>query len=116
MAERAGSARGLLVQGMQDVPMEELQGGMVLGMSAGASAPEVLTDGILEALRAQFEAGRDAIGKGGLLKDRLQGETIARDMADWLETQDGWRPVGTTASPISGGDGNREYLLVGRKA
>ncbi|SHJ58438.1 4-hydroxy-3-methylbut-2-enyl diphosphate reductase [Aureimonas altamirensis DSM 21988] len=55
VAERAGSARGLLVQGMQDVPMDELQGGMVLGMSAGASAPEVLTDGILDALRAQFE-------------------------------------------------------------
>ncbi|WP_060606142.1 TlyA family RNA methyltransferase [Aureimonas altamirensis] len=67
-------------------------------------------------VKPQFEAGREAIGKGGLLKDRLQGETIARDMADWLETQDGWRPVGTTASPISGGDGNREYLLVGRKA
>ncbi|WP_285293864.1 TlyA family RNA methyltransferase [Aureimonas altamirensis] len=67
-------------------------------------------------VKPQFEAGRDAIGKGGLLKDRSQGEAIARDMSGWLGAQDGWRPVGTTASPIAGGDGNREYLLVGRKA
>ena len=67
-------------------------------------------------VKPQFEAGRDAIGKGGLLKDRAQGEAIARDMAGWLEAQDGWRSIGTTASPISGGDGNREFLLVGRKA
>ncbi len=67
-------------------------------------------------VKPQFEAGRDAIGKGGLLKDRAQGEAIARDMAGWLEARDGWRSIGTSASPISGGDGNREFLLVGRKA
>lgn len=67
-------------------------------------------------VKPQFEAGRDAIGKGGLLKDRSLGDTIARDMSGWLEAQEGWRSVGTTTSPIAGGDGNREYLLVGRKA
>lgn len=67
-------------------------------------------------VKPQFEAGREAIGKGGLLKDRAQAETIAQDLAGWLDAQPGWHTIGTTASPIAGGDGNREYLLVGRKA
>ncbi|MBB3998824.1 4-hydroxy-3-methylbut-2-enyl diphosphate reductase [Aureimonas pseudogalii] len=55
VAERAGSRRGLLVQGVADVRVGEIAPGSVLGMSAGASAPEVLTDEILAALRARFE-------------------------------------------------------------
>ncbi len=67
-------------------------------------------------VKPQFEAGREAIGKGGILKDASAGERIAADMAEWLATQPGWTPIGITASPISGGDGNHEYLLGGRKA
>ena len=66
-------------------------------------------------VKPQFEAGREAIGKGGLLKDPSLGERIAADMATWLETQAGWRTLGVAPSPIEGGDGNREYLLGGRK-
>lgn len=66
-------------------------------------------------VKPQFEAGREAIGKGGLLRDPALGERIAADMAAWLERQPGWRALGVTPSPIEGGDGNREYLLGGRK-
>jgi len=54
VAERAGSARGLLVRGVEDLPLDEIPAGGVLGMSAGASAPEILTDRIMEALRERF--------------------------------------------------------------
>lgn len=67
-------------------------------------------------VKPQFEAGREAIGKGGILRDQSSGERIAADMAEWLATQAGWTPIGITASPIAGGDGNHEYLLGGRKA
>jgi len=33
----------------------------------------------------------------------------------WLETKAGWRALGLCPSPIEGGDGNREYLLAGKK-
>lgn len=62
-------------------------------------------------VKPQFEAGREAIGKGGLLRDPEQGGLIARDLAAWLGAQPGWRALGTMPSPIAGGDGNREYLL-----
>ncbi|MBX3570438.1 MAG: TlyA family RNA methyltransferase [Rhizobiaceae bacterium] len=62
-------------------------------------------------VKPQFEAGREAIGKGGLLRDPAQGPRIASDLAAWLGSVPGWRVLGVIDSPISGGDGNREYLL-----
>lgn len=66
-------------------------------------------------VKPQFEAGREAIGKGGLLKDAALGEVIANDLQVWLNTQPGWQALGFCASPITGGDGNQEYILAGRK-
>jgi 23S rRNA (cytidine1920-2'-O)/16S rRNA (cytidine1409-2'-O)-methyltransferase len=66
-------------------------------------------------VKPQFEAGRDAIGKGGLLKDKSLGEKIARDLSDWLGAQPGWRSLGFCPSPIEGGGGNAEFLLAGIK-
>lgn len=66
-------------------------------------------------VKPQFEAGREAIGKGGILRDPADGERIAEELKLWLETQPGWRALGLCPSPIEGGDGNREYLLAGKK-
>jgi len=66
-------------------------------------------------VKPQFEAGREAIGKGGLLRDPAKAQEIAEDMAQWLRTNPGWRTIGLAPSPIEGGDGNREFLLAGRK-
>lgn len=66
-------------------------------------------------VKPQFEAGRDAIGKGGILRDPADGERVATDLRDWLDRQPGWRAIGLVPSPIEGGDGNLEYLLAGRK-
>lgn len=66
-------------------------------------------------IKPQFEAGREAIGKGGLLRDPAEGERIANDLAAWLDNFPGWRAFGSTLSPIEGGDGNREFLLAGIK-
>lgn len=66
-------------------------------------------------VKPQFEAGRAALGKGGVLKDAAEGERIAEAMRDWLATQPGWRALGLAASPLEGGEGNREYLLAGEK-
>jgi 23S rRNA (cytidine1920-2'-O)/16S rRNA (cytidine1409-2'-O)-methyltransferase len=65
--------------------------------------------------KPQFEAGRQAIGKGGLLKDKSLGECIAQDLSDWLNAQPHWRSLGLCPSPIEGGDGNAEFLLAGIK-
>ena len=66
-------------------------------------------------IKPQFEAGREAIGKGGVLKDKTLGPKIAEDMCEWLGAQKGWRAIGVCDSPIEGADGNHEYLLGGIK-
>lgn len=61
-------------------------------------------------VKPQFEAGREAIGKGGLVDPAL-GEEAATRVANWLDGRYGWRTRGLRPSPIQGGDGNIEYLL-----
>lgn len=67
-------------------------------------------------VKPQFEAGRQAIGKGGLLRDATQGPLIADELAAWLGEQPGWQAVGPIASPIVGSDGNHEFLIGGVKS
>jgi 23S rRNA (cytidine1920-2'-O)/16S rRNA (cytidine1409-2'-O)-methyltransferase len=66
-------------------------------------------------VKPQFEAGREAIASGGIVRDPAARLAALDGIAAWMETQ-GWRVVGTMESPIEGGDGNREFLLAARKA
>lgn len=66
-------------------------------------------------VKPQFEAGREAIGKGGILKNAADGPRMAEVLRDWLDAVPGWRALGTCPSPVEGGDGNREFLLAGVK-
>jgi 23S rRNA (cytidine1920-2'-O)/16S rRNA (cytidine1409-2'-O)-methyltransferase len=62
-------------------------------------------------VKPQFEVGRDAVGKGGIVRDPHAGERAAADIAQWLERDLGWRVGGVILSPIEGGDGSREFLV-----
>lgn len=65
-------------------------------------------------VKPQFEAGKDRIGKGGLV-DPTVAERVAGDLKSWLDTVPGWRSAGLLPSPVKGGDGNAEWLLHGQK-
>lgn len=66
-------------------------------------------------VKPQFEAGRDAISKAGLLKDPETAPEVAAELERWLTDDMGWTSLGMIPSPIAGGDGNQEFLLAGRK-
>ncbi|HLP68985.1 MAG TPA: TlyA family RNA methyltransferase [Rhizobium sp.] len=66
-------------------------------------------------VKPQFEAGREAISKAGLLKDPESAPKVAAELERWLVEDIGWQSLGLIASPIAGGDGNQEFLLAGRK-
>jgi 4-hydroxy-3-methylbut-2-enyl diphosphate reductase len=55
VAERAGAKRSLLVQRADEIPWDEIGGIGILGLSAGASAPEIIVDEIIEAFAARFD-------------------------------------------------------------
>ncbi|WP_455478600.1 TlyA family RNA methyltransferase [Bartonella sp. B10] len=66
-------------------------------------------------VKPQFEIGRDGIGKRGILKNPSMAKKIAEDLFYWLDTQMDWTAKGLIPSPITGSDGNLEYLLFGEK-
>ncbi|MEP3048697.1 MAG: TlyA family RNA methyltransferase [Roseibium sp.] len=66
-------------------------------------------------VKPQFEAGKDNIGKGGLVDPEIAAQT-ARDLQLWLLTVPGWQAGDLIPSPVKGGDGNAEWLLYGKKS
>jgi 23S rRNA (cytidine1920-2'-O)/16S rRNA (cytidine1409-2'-O)-methyltransferase len=62
-------------------------------------------------VKPQFEAGRAAIGKGGVVRDAAVRDAQADKISAWLDGLPGWRVVGVIPSPIEGGSGNQEFLL-----
>ena len=65
-------------------------------------------------IKPQFEAGRDEVGKGGVVRDPAVHERVSAEAADWVRSQ-GWDVLGITPSPITGPEGNVEFLLGASK-
>lgn len=65
-------------------------------------------------VKPQFEVGRERIGKGGLVAAD-DANRSAEDIAAWLGIRPGWSSRSLIPSPITGGDGNTEFLLWGIK-
>jgi 23S rRNA (cytidine1920-2'-O)/16S rRNA (cytidine1409-2'-O)-methyltransferase len=62
-------------------------------------------------IKPQFEAGPGATKKGGV-RDEAVHARVCADISVWMSSQAGWRVMGVTPSPILGGEGNREFLLM----
>jgi 23S rRNA (cytidine1920-2'-O)/16S rRNA (cytidine1409-2'-O)-methyltransferase len=61
-------------------------------------------------VKPQFEAGRAEVGKGGVVRDPGVHQRVCSEAAEWIVSQ-GWRILGITESPITGPEGNIEFLL-----
>jgi 23S rRNA (cytidine1920-2'-O)/16S rRNA (cytidine1409-2'-O)-methyltransferase len=61
-------------------------------------------------VKPQFEAGREEVGKGGVVRDPLVHDRVCIQAKDWVESQ-GWTVLGVAQSPITGPEGNVEFLL-----
>ena len=71
---------------------------------------------LITLVKPQFEMdSRADIGRGGIVKDIEAREAALARVSDWLEQQ-GWAVQASTESPITGGDGNVEFLLWARRA
>ncbi|HUJ04126.1 MAG TPA: TlyA family RNA methyltransferase [Rhizomicrobium sp.] len=62
-------------------------------------------------VKPQFEVGRFAIGKGGVVRDAKAQNAALEDIAAWIAAN-GWTILGHMESPIAGGEGNREFLIA----
>jgi 23S rRNA (cytidine1920-2'-O)/16S rRNA (cytidine1409-2'-O)-methyltransferase len=73
--------------------------------------PEAL---LVALVKPQFEAGREEVGKGGVVRDPRVHSRVCASAAEWVESQD-WDVLGIARSPITGPEGNIEFLLGAKK-
>jgi 23S rRNA (cytidine1920-2'-O)/16S rRNA (cytidine1409-2'-O)-methyltransferase len=62
-------------------------------------------------IKPQFEAGPGAVGAKGVVRDPAVHEQVCARIVAWWSALPGWRVLGVTPSPITGPEGNREFLL-----
>ncbi len=93
-----------------DVSFISLQKALPTALDLCANSASLVT-----LIKPQFELGPKSIGKGGLVmanEEEIMG--LIDDTKEFLKER-GWDVIGVIDSPISGGDGNREYLIGARK-
>jgi 23S rRNA (cytidine1920-2'-O)/16S rRNA (cytidine1409-2'-O)-methyltransferase len=66
-------------------------------------------------IKPQFEVGRGEVGKGGVVRDPALHARVCAEVRDWLESE-GWAVQGITRSPITGPEGNVEFLISARRS
>ncbi len=68
---------------------------------------------VVSLIKPQFEAGKDQVGKNGIVKDpKIHTQVLQNVMSFALDK--GYEPLGLTYSPIKGGEGNIEFLLYSK--
>ncbi|QYE36483.1 TlyA family RNA methyltransferase [Polymorphobacter sp. PAMC 29334] len=84
----------------------------VLGVPLTFAAPAAR---LMALIKPQFEAGRGEVGKGGVVRDPAIHERVCAEVAAWVAGQ-GWRVDGIVPSPITGPEGNVEFLIAAQRA
>ena len=84
----------------------------VLGPALGLARPGAQ---LIALIKPQFEAGRGEVGKGGVVRDPAIHQRVCGEVGEWVSGQ-GWAIAGIVPSPITGPEGNIEFLLGATKA
>lgn len=66
-------------------------------------------------IKPQFEVGKGEVGKGGIVRDPEQHRAVCEKIETWLTNLPGWHVIGIDKSPITGAEGNVEFLIVARR-
>jgi 23S rRNA (cytidine1920-2'-O)/16S rRNA (cytidine1409-2'-O)-methyltransferase len=89
-----------------------------IGLTTVLPAPLALAAehaALVALVKPQFEAGREHVGKGGVVRDPAVHSSVCDRASAWLGAQPGWAVEGVVESPILGAEGNREFLLWARR-
>jgi len=65
-------------------------------------------------IKPQFEVGKGRVGKGGIVREPELHKEVVDTISAWLGNQREWTVMGVIDSPITGADGNKEFLIAGR--
>lgn len=65
-------------------------------------------------IKPQFEVGKGEVGKGGVVRDPVLHARVCDEVRAWLDSG-GWQVQGITKSPITGPEGNVEFLISAQR-
>lgn len=83
---------------------------VVLPAAMGFAAPGAR---LIALIKPQFEVGREQVGKKGVVRDPALHAAVCNRIRDWLDGRPGWQVTGLAESPITGPEGNKEFLIAG---
>ena len=63
-------------------------------------------------IKPQFEVGKGRVGKGGIVREPELHTEVVETISSWLAEQAEWQVLGVTESPITGAEGNKEFLIA----
>lgn len=66
---------------------------------------------LLALIKPQFQVGKGQVGKGGVVRDPELHTQVCEEVRSWIDSLNGWHTVGVTESPITGPQGNVEFLI-----
>jgi 23S rRNA (cytidine1920-2'-O)/16S rRNA (cytidine1409-2'-O)-methyltransferase len=67
-------------------------------------------------IKPQFEVGKDQVGKKGVVRDPALHKQVCDRIEAWIKSLPGWRVLGITESPITGPQGNKEFLIAAQRS
>ena len=67
---------------------------------------------LIALIKPQFEAAREDVGSRGVVRDEAVRQAVCERVRDWLDGLAGWSVLGVEESPITGPEGNVEYLIA----
>ena len=74
-----------------------------------------ITAQLVALIKPQFEVRPDQVASGGIVHDPAVRQVTCATIASWLQTDQGWHVLGLCESPITGHDGNHEYLIAAQR-
>ncbi len=89
-----------------------------IGLQTILPAPMSLAAGkarMIALIKPQFEVGKSQVGKKGVVRDSALHEEVCNRISAWLDGLADWQVEGITESPITGPEGNKEFLIAVRK-
>ncbi len=84
----------------------------VLPAALALTAPGAI---LVALIKPQFEVGKGRVGKGGVVRDPALHEEVCQTIRGWIDDMPQWSVLGITESPITGPEGNKEFLIAARR-
>ncbi|MFV9875493.1 MAG: TlyA family RNA methyltransferase [Rickettsiales endosymbiont of Dermacentor nuttalli] len=90
-----------------------------IGLTKVIQAAMYLTKGnaiLIALIKPQFEVDKEQVGKGGIVREDSLHQIVINRIKEWFNAQDGWGVQGVIESPITGAEGNKEFLIMAIKS